>query len=190
MTTSPPSYTTPWDTIYRVSLNYKPNDDVLIFANHSTGYKSAGYNSGGGVPSLTTFDAGGNLVSTKRLFDRESVKNYELGIKSSWLDRLLKLNLTLYRMDIAGFQDRAFDGVSFVVRNAGNLRQQGFEFDTTIAPNPPFLGFGIGCLPRFEVHLVRQCFTPAGPDRDPGSDRQAQQFLTQMGRQHRGRLVR
>ena len=74
------------------------------------------------------------LISTKRLFNRETVKNYELGIKSSWLDRALKLNLTLYRMDIAGFQDRAFDGVSFIVRNAGSLRQQGFEFDTTIAP--------------------------------------------------------
>ncbi len=123
---------------YRVSLNYKPNDDVLVFANHSTGYKSSGYNSGGGVPSLSTFGPGGVLISTKRLFDRETVKNYELGIKSSWLDRALRANLTFYRMDIAGFQDRAFDGVSFVVRNAGSLRQQGFEFDTTIAPSRNF----------------------------------------------------
>ncbi|MEQ1540731.1 MAG: TonB-dependent receptor [Novosphingobium sp.] len=119
---------------YRVSLNYKPADGILIFANHSTGYKSSGYNSGGGIPSLSTFDTNGNLISTKRLFDRETVKNYELGIKSSWLDRALKANVTLYRMDIAGFQDRAFDGVSFVVRNAGNLRQQGAEVDLTMAP--------------------------------------------------------
>lgn len=123
---------------YRISLNYKPNEDVLIFANHSTGYKSGGYNSGGGVPSLSVVDANGKLVSTKRLFTREAVKNYELGIKSSWFDRALKANLTLYRMDIAGFQDRAFDGVSFIVRNAGNLRQQGAEFDLTIAPSRNF----------------------------------------------------
>lgn len=123
---------------YRVSLNYKPSDNVLIFANNSTGYKSGGYNSGGGVPSLSVVDASGNLVSTKRLFTRETVKNYELGIKSSWLDRALKANMTLYRMDIAGFQDRAFDGVSFVVRNAGNLRQQGFEFDMVAAPSRNF----------------------------------------------------
>ena len=123
---------------YRVSLNYKPADDVLLFANHSTGYKSGGYNSGGGVPSLSTFDADGNLVSTRRLFDRETVKNYELGVKSRWLDRALTANLTFYRMDIAGFQDRAFDGVSFVVRNAGNLRQQGFELDLVMAPSDGF----------------------------------------------------
>ncbi|MFM5913864.1 MAG: TonB-dependent receptor [Chakrabartia godavariana] len=120
---------------YRVSLNYKPTEDVLIFANHSTGYKSAGFNSGGGTPSLSTFDANGNLVATRRLFDRETVKNYELGFKSSWLDRALKFNTTLYRMDIAGFQDRAFDGVSFIVRNAGNLRQQGAEVDLAMAPS-------------------------------------------------------
>ncbi len=119
---------------YRVSLNYKPTRDLMLFANHSTGYKSGGYNSGGGTPSLSVVDGNGNLISTKRLFDRETVKNYELGVKSSWLDRALKANLTLYRMDIAGFQDRAFDGVSFTVRNAGNLRQQGFEFDTIITP--------------------------------------------------------
>lgn len=119
---------------YRVSLNYKPTEDMLLFANRSTGYKSGGYNSGGGTPSLSTFDVAGNLLSTKRLFDRETVKNSELGIKASWLDRALRTNLTFYRMDIAGFQDRAFDGVSFIVRNAGNLRQQGVEMDVGLTP--------------------------------------------------------
>ncbi|WP_221796381.1 TonB-dependent receptor [Aquisediminimonas sediminicola] len=123
---------------YRIGLNYKPSDDVMIFATHSTGYKSGGYNSGGGTPSLSTFDSSGNLILTRRIFDRETVKNYEMGIKSSWLDRALKANLTLFRMDIAGFQDRAFDGVSFVIRNAGSLRQQGFEFDLTMAPTRNF----------------------------------------------------
>lgn len=123
---------------YRISLNYKPTSDVLIFANHSTGYKSAGYNSGGGSPSLSEVDENGNLISTQRTFDRETVKNYELGIKSSWLDRALKANLTLFRMDIDGFQDRAFDGVSFIIRNAGSLRQQGAEFDLTMSPSRNF----------------------------------------------------
>lgn len=123
---------------YRVSLNYKPTDDMMVFANHSTGYKSGGYNSGGGTPSLSVFDTAGKLVSTQRVFTRETVKNYEFGVKSSWLDNTLRANLTFYRMDIAGFQDRAFDGVSFVVRNAGALRQQGFEFDTVMAPSRNF----------------------------------------------------
>lgn len=123
---------------YRVSLNYKPADDVMLFATHSTGYKSGGYNSGGGIPALSTFDPQGNLISTRRVFDRETVKNYEFGAKTSWLDRALTANITFFRMDISGFQDRAFDGVSFVVRNAGNLRQQGFELDLVLAPSDRF----------------------------------------------------
>ena len=119
---------------YRISLNYQAAKDVMLFANYSTGYKSGGYNSGGGAASLSTFDANGNLVSTKRLFDQETVKDYEAGIKARWLDRALTTNLTFYRMDIAGYQDKGFDGVGFIVRNAGNLRQQGFEFDSTLAP--------------------------------------------------------
>lgn len=119
---------------YRVGLNFKPTEDMLVFGSFSTGYKSGGYNSGGGTPSLTTFGPGGVVVSTKRVFDRETVKNYELGIKSSWLDRALTANMTLFRMDIDGYQDRSFDGTSFVIRNAGALRQQGVEFDAVMRP--------------------------------------------------------
>ena len=76
----------------------------------------------------------GNLISTRRIFDRETVQDWELGAKTSWLDRKLTANLTFYRMDISGYQDRAFDGVSFTVLNAGKLRQQGFEFDGVAKP--------------------------------------------------------
>ncbi len=119
---------------YRLGLNYEPTEDHLIFASYSTGYKSGGYNSGGGSASLSRFDAQGNLISTRRIFDRETVQDWELGAKTSWLDRKLTANLTFYRMDISGYQDRAFDGVSFTVLNAGKLRQQGFEFDGVAKP--------------------------------------------------------
>jgi iron complex outermembrane receptor protein len=110
---------------YRLGLNYEPNNDILLFATYSTGYKSAGYNSGAGAPALN---------AARRVFDRETTENFELGAKTSWWNRRLTANLTFYRMDIKGFQDRAFDGTSFTVRNAGNLRHQGFEFDSTVKP--------------------------------------------------------
>ena len=120
---------------YRLGLNYEPNEDLLFFATYSTGYKSAGYNSGAGAPSLTTVGNPPVVVTPeRRVFDRETTENWELGAKTSWLDRKLTLNLTFYRMNIKGFQDRAFDGTSFTVRNAGNLRHQGFEFDGVAKP--------------------------------------------------------
>jgi iron complex outermembrane receptor protein len=105
---------------------------MLFFATYSTGYKSAGYNSGAGSPSLTT--VAGVFLPQRRVFDRETTEDWELGGKTSWLDHALQLNLTFYRMNIAGFQDRGFDGTSFTVRNAGNLRHQGFEFDAVAKP--------------------------------------------------------
>ena len=119
---------------YRLGLNYQATKDHLLYASYSTGYKSGGYNSGGSSQPLSTFDANGNLVSTKRIFDPETVKDWEAGAKTSWLDHKLTLNLNFYRMDISGYQDRAFDGVSFTVLNAGKLRQQGFEFDAVARP--------------------------------------------------------
>ena len=119
---------------YRLGLNYEATKDALIYASYSTGYKSGGYNSGGGSRSLSVVDANGNLISTKRVFDPETVKDWEAGAKTSWLNHKLTLNLNFYRMDISGYQDRAFDGVSFTVLNAGELRQQGFEFDGVARP--------------------------------------------------------
>ena len=122
---------------YRLGLNYEPNEDLLFFGSYSTGYKSAGYNSGAGSPSLTTrraATAADVVRPERRVFDRETTENWELGAKTSWLESQADANLTFYRMDINGFQDRAFDGTSFTVRNAGNLRHQGFEFDGVAKP--------------------------------------------------------
>ena len=116
---------------YRLGLNYQPTKDHLLYLTYSTGYKSGGYNSGGGSVSLTP---GNDPAKTKRVFDRETVQDWELGTKNSWLGHMLTTNLNFYRMDISGFQDRAFDGVSFTVLNAGKLRQQGFEFDGVARP--------------------------------------------------------
>jgi iron complex outermembrane receptor protein len=117
---------------YRLGFNYEPTKDRLFFLTYSTGYKSAGYNSGAGSPSLTT--VAGAFLPLRRVFGRETTGDWELGAKTSWLDHALTLNLTFYRMNINGFQDRAFDGTSFTVRNAGKLRQQGFEFDGVARP--------------------------------------------------------
>jgi iron complex outermembrane receptor protein len=56
-------------------------------------------------------------------------------------------NITLFRMDVDDFQDRAFDGLSFVVINAGELRQQGVEADINWAPIEPLrIVAGVGYL--------------------------------------------
>jgi iron complex outermembrane receptor protein len=110
---------------YFANASYFPIDDTMLFATVSTGYKSGGFNTDGTFPALT---------EEQRVFAEEDTTNYEVGIKTQLFDNTLQLNATLFRMDIEGFQDRAFDGISFITRNVGELRQQGVEADFVWAP--------------------------------------------------------
>ncbi|MEM9494905.1 MAG: TonB-dependent receptor [Pseudomonadota bacterium] len=110
---------------YFANVSYDLTDDVMLFATTSTGYKSGGFNTEGTFPALTR---------AQRIFGPEDTTNYEFGMKSTFADGAILLNVTAFRMDIEGFQDRAFDGISFITRNVGALRQQGVEADATINP--------------------------------------------------------
>ena len=110
------------------NVNWFVGEDTMLFATWSTGYKSGGFNSEG---------ASQPLGEERRIFEPEDTSNYELGVKSTLLDGSMTANATLYRTDIDDFQDRAFDGLSFVVINAGKIRQQGVEMDLNWAPIDP-----------------------------------------------------
>ncbi len=111
---------------YRLGLNWTPTDELLFYGSYSTGYKSGGFNSGGGQVNLTKPPPAGPGPDG-RIFDKETSDDYELGAKTTWAGGLAHFNVNLFRMDLHDFQDRAFNGASFNVINAGNLRQQGVE---------------------------------------------------------------
>ena len=104
----------------RLALSYTVSPDHTVFASYSTGYKSGGFNSGGGAERLT---------AEERTFESETADNFELGFKGSFLDNRMDLALTAYRTELEDFQSRSFDGSSFLTRNAGTLVHQGFELD-------------------------------------------------------------
>jgi iron complex outermembrane recepter protein len=109
---------------YRVGLNWKPNDDLLVFGSYSTGYKSGGFNSGGGNAAL----------GQRRLFDKETTDNYEAGAKWTLAEGRAHVNGTVFLMDLGDFQDRGFDGQSFNVVNAGSVENKGIELDADWTP--------------------------------------------------------
>lgn len=102
------------------SLRYFVNDDVMLFATASTGFKSGGFNS--------------NAGSQNRIFDEETSETYEFGVKSTLFNGLVTANGTLFRTDVNDFQERSFDGQSFEVQNAGGVRLQGVELDVRASP--------------------------------------------------------
>jgi iron complex outermembrane receptor protein len=112
---------------YRLSTSFRPSDAVMLFASWSTGYKSGGFDSGGGS----------TVLGEARIVQPETTENYELGARTQLLDRRLVFNATLYRMTVEDLQFRTFDGTSFRVRNNGTIRQQGVEFDLVARPTQP-----------------------------------------------------
>ena len=143
---------------YFANASYFPYDDTMFFATVSTGYKSGGFNTDGTFPALTT---------EQRAFDEESTTNYEVGVKSTLFDSTLQLNATLFSMDIEGFQDRAFDGISFITRNVGELRQQGIETDFAWAPLDQFtLNGGLSYLDSEFQDYRNASPLPGGPVQD------------------------
>jgi iron complex outermembrane receptor protein len=99
------------------NVSYNVNDNVMVFATASTGFKSGGFNSDGA-----------NIV-IPRIFNSEKVLNFEFGLKSFLFQNRMIANLTYFNSEIDNFQDRQFDGVNFIVQNDGKLTQQGVELD-------------------------------------------------------------
>lgn len=140
---------------YFANTSFHPTDDVMLFATASSGYKSGGFNTDGVFPALTR---------AQRIFGPEDTNNWEIGMKSEWMDKAVRLNVTAFRMDIDGFQDRAFDGISFVTRNAGSLRQQGVEADGMWRLHETFaLSGAVSYLDSEFLEYINASPLPGGP---------------------------
>jgi len=102
---------------------YQLDQDLMLFATASTGFKSGGFNS-----VMTQ----GGLTAQERTIDSEEVTNYEFGARSMLFDGIMTANATLYRTEIENFQDRSFKGLTFITSNVGTLRQQGLELEMNL----------------------------------------------------------
>ncbi len=104
---------------HRLNLNWKPNEDVLAYATWSRGFRPGGINRRGSIPPYAA----------------DFLTNYELGIKTSWLDRRLKINAALYQQNWKNFQFAFLGANSFTeVHNGPNARIRGAEVDVSYAP--------------------------------------------------------
>jgi iron complex outermembrane recepter protein len=118
----------------RFAINYKPNEDILLFASATRGFKSGGQS------------ARSTAVRFLLPFDAERVWSYEVGTRTEWFDRRLRLNLTVFLAQTEDLQGgSAFvttnlttgaQTLSFVTRNFAGFENKGLEFDIIAAPIP------------------------------------------------------
>lgn len=118
------------------NIAYKFNEDLLAYATYSKGYKSGGFTQRIFPAQLLVPD-----------FNPEFVDSYELGVKSDWLDRRLRLNLAAFQTEYSDIQVLVQEGFAPQTRNAASGRIRGFEFEASAAPTEGLLlSFGAGYL--------------------------------------------
>ncbi|WP_296535506.1 TonB-dependent receptor [Rhizorhabdus sp.] len=147
---------------YTASLEYRPSRDVMLYAKTSRGYRAGGLqeNSSGNTPAQA------DVAFTP--FRPETVTDYELGLKSEFFDRRLRLNLVYYHSIL----DDAIRNVATPVpgstaiatnaQNAAKAKVDGVEFDITAVPAA---GLELGVNGSYTDARFSRYVTPTGEDR-------------------------
>lgn len=102
---------------YDASLKYQFAQSSNVYAKFATGFVSGGIFHGAE-------------------FQPETIKSYEAGVKSEFLDRRVRLNVALFQADRKGLQVTGFDPNQGgnILLNAGSERARGYEIEATILP--------------------------------------------------------
>lgn len=131
----------------RVILDWKPTDDIMAYAVFSKGNKPKQFNANIAGLSQVQRDFIKSQYGVTVELDEEKLNNYEIGLKTKWLDGRLTANLAAYQMDWSDQVSRvqvfrsASDaanqvGQLDVVGNRGSSRIQGLEVETSFAVTP------------------------------------------------------
>ncbi len=125
---STPSSADDDDIIWKFNAAYTFTDDLLGYATYSEGYSSGVAN----PRRICEDDADTNCVRDNELYaSPEETKNYELGMKSEWLDGRLRVNGAIYYIDWDNtqVQGRTQTAGFLIARDGGEAESKGLELE-------------------------------------------------------------
>jgi iron complex outermembrane recepter protein len=114
-------------TDWKAGVDFQLTDDILTYAQVSTGFKGGGFN-----PRPFT----GSQVTA---FGPETLRSHEIGVKSEWLDHRLRVNLAIFQADYKDLQlssqTQDLTGQPYVgISNVGEVDIRGFELEVDARP--------------------------------------------------------
>jgi outer membrane receptor protein involved in Fe transport len=107
------------DTLYKFALDYALSEDKMLYALYSEGYRLGGHNSLKNPSSVLPETYGSDILT-----------NYEIGLKSQWLNGRLQWNLSVYQMDWDDIQRNITDPDDWTANghvNMGDAEIRGLE---------------------------------------------------------------
>jgi len=124
----------------KLGADYSLDEDVLLYATLSQGFKSGGFN-------------GANSNATQQLkpYDEETLTSFEFGMKATLLDNSMQLNLAAFMYDYKDKQEQdlavAFVGNISGLTNVPESQINGFEMDMQWLPAEGFtVNLGVAYL--------------------------------------------
>jgi iron complex outermembrane receptor protein len=123
-----------WDDLQtRFVARFRPNDDAMLYASYTEGFKSGGFGSfalvdadgvgaGGGDTDLSQSDG-----YRPNAFQPEVADSYEVGYKGSLAEGRAQVSLTGFYYEYEDLQVVVFDGGAAAVENVGNVEGWGVE---------------------------------------------------------------
>jgi iron complex outermembrane receptor protein len=113
----------------KLSLRYRISPDLMAYGLYSRGFRAGGFS---GRP--------GTYEAAVTPYDPESVDNFELGVKTEWFDRRLRVNASVFFMKYDDKQEELSvpidqgTGQQTLFLNAASAEVKGVEIDFMVAP--------------------------------------------------------
>lgn len=113
----------------KVSVDFRPGDDTLIYASFQQAIKSSTYNVI-------------NIYDEAEYVEPEEMDAYEIGIKSTLFDGSVQYSAAVFAYDITNLQVQflsLLQGGAVTFENAGGAEVEGADFDSTVLVLPSLI---------------------------------------------------
>ena len=119
----------------RVIVSYKLTDDVMLSAQAARGFRLGGINDPINLPLCKGTDA--EVFGHQLFWGDEKTWNYELGMKSQWMDHRVTFNVSVFDSEIRDLQANTTAGScsSRIVFNVPTARSRGVEAELFARPD-------------------------------------------------------
>jgi iron complex outermembrane recepter protein len=108
----------------KFGINWSVADDAMLYFSFTRGYKSGGLNWTASTAATESFDP-------------ETITSYEVGAKTEWFDRRLRVNLTGFKYNYRNLQVQSLvNATSIAIGNAATASTKGAELEVSVRPTP------------------------------------------------------
>ncbi len=106
----------------KISAAYQFNDNTLLYGSFARGFRAGGLNAGAANPADIPYQP-------------EFSNNIEIGLKNTFWDNRVRLNLTLFYLQQRGQQiTTTFNALNFQIVNVGDMDNRGAELELSVLP--------------------------------------------------------